>query len=46
MDRCRHSHPDIGIVCPLSNNATILSVPVMNKSNSLPEGIDQIASGP
>lgn len=40
MDRCLHSRPDIGIVCPLSNNATILSVPVMNKPNLLPEGID------
>ena len=39
MHRCLHSHPDIGIVCPLSNNATILSVPVMNKCNSLPEGM-------
>lgn len=27
-----------GIVCPLSNNATILSVPSMNRNNSLPEG--------
>ena len=45
MDRCRHSHPDIGIVCPLSNNATILSVPVMNKSNSLPEGMDPKSFG-
>ncbi len=40
MHRCLNSHPDIGIVCPLSNNATILSVPVMNQSNTLPEGID------
>jgi GT2 family glycosyltransferase/glycosyltransferase involved in cell wall biosynthesis/SAM-dependent methyltransferase len=40
MDRCLHSRPDIGIVCPLSNNATILSVPVMNQPNSLPEGMD------
>lgn len=40
MHRCRASHPDIGIVCPLSNNATILSVPAMSQSNSLPEGMD------
>jgi GT2 family glycosyltransferase/glycosyltransferase involved in cell wall biosynthesis len=40
MDRCLVSRPDIGIVCPLSNNATILSVPVMNEPNTLPEGMD------
>ena len=40
MHQCLNSHPDIGIVCPLSNNATILSVPVMNQSNILPEGMD------
>jgi GT2 family glycosyltransferase/MoaA/NifB/PqqE/SkfB family radical SAM enzyme/Flp pilus assembly protein TadD/glycosyltransferase involved in cell wall biosynthesis len=40
MHRCLNSHPDIGIVCPLSNNATILSVPVMNQSNILPGGMD------
>lgn len=40
MDRCRRVRPDVGIVCPLSNNATILSVPVMNEPNALPEGMD------
>lgn len=40
MHRCRCSDPDIGVVCPLSNNATILSVPAMNQPNSLPEGMD------
>ena len=39
MDRCRRSHPAIGIVCPLSNNATILSVPKMNARNVLPPGM-------
>ena len=45
MHRCRCSDPDIGIVCPLSNNATILSVPVMNHPNSLPEGMDPNSFG-
>ena len=40
MHQCRCSDPDIGVVCPLSNNATILSVPFMNQPNSLPEGMD------
>lgn len=40
MDRCRRARPDVGMVCPLSNNATILSVPVMNEPNALPEGMD------
>ncbi|MGA2248629.1 MAG: glycosyltransferase, partial [Verrucomicrobiota bacterium] len=39
MDRCRCSQPAIGIVCPLSNNATILSVPRMNARNVLPAGM-------
>ena len=39
MDRCRHSHPAIGVVSPLSNNATILSVPSFNAANELPEGM-------
>ena len=45
MHQCLNSHPDIGIVCPLSNNATILSVPVMNQSNTLPEGMDPNSFG-
>ena len=39
MDRCRNSHPAIGVVSPLSNNATILSVPSFNAANELPEGM-------
>lgn len=31
--------PNTGIVCPLSNNATILSVPNMNSDNRLPDGM-------
>lgn len=34
MDRCRSSSPAIGIVCPLSNNATLLSVPRVNTCNT------------
>ena len=37
---CASSQPDIGLVCPLSNNATILSVPAMNSDNALPHGLD------
>ena len=37
MDRCLRSDRRIGIVSPLSNNATLLSVPVMNYNNQLPE---------
>ena len=46
MDRCRRSNDKIGIVSPLSNNATILSVPVMNTRNALPDGMtpDEFAS--
>jgi GT2 family glycosyltransferase/glycosyltransferase involved in cell wall biosynthesis/SAM-dependent methyltransferase len=33
------SEPSVGLVCPLSNNATILSVPSMNENNPLPPGI-------
>jgi len=40
MVSCLHSRADTGIVCPLSNNATILSVPLMNQSNSLPREMD------
>lgn len=32
------SAPGVGMVCPLSNNATILSVPNMNENNKLPIG--------
>ena len=39
MERCLESDPAIGIVSPLSNKATILSVPVCNQDNELPEGI-------
>jgi glycosyltransferase involved in cell wall biosynthesis/GT2 family glycosyltransferase/SAM-dependent methyltransferase len=45
MDRCRRSRPDVGVVCPLSNNATILSIPVMNEDNGLPEGMDPAGFG-
>jgi glycosyltransferase involved in cell wall biosynthesis/GT2 family glycosyltransferase/2-polyprenyl-3-methyl-5-hydroxy-6-metoxy-1,4-benzoquinol methylase len=39
------SEPSVGMVCPLSNNATILSVPSMNENNCLSPGIsvDQFA---
>ena len=37
--RCLLSNKRIGIVSPLSNNATILSVPDMNKPNELPVGM-------
>jgi GT2 family glycosyltransferase len=36
MDRCRRSDPAIHAVCPLSNNATICSVPGFNQKNVLP----------
>ena len=39
LDRCRSSHAAIGIVSPLSNNATILSVPAFNAPNELPAGV-------
>lgn len=39
MDRCRRSDPRIHIVSPLSNNATICSVPQLNKKNILKTGI-------
>jgi GT2 family glycosyltransferase/glycosyltransferase involved in cell wall biosynthesis len=39
MDRCRRSHPRLHVVCPLSNNATICSVPRMNEKNALPAGM-------
>lgn len=40
MDRCLELHPQTGVISPLSNNATILSVPEMNQSNHLPQGYD------
>jgi len=45
MDRCRRSDPRIHIVCPLSNNATICSVPQMNMKNTLKPGtsVDDMA---
>jgi glycosyltransferase involved in cell wall biosynthesis len=36
MQRCLASDETLGVVSPLSNNATILSVPVMNEDNLLP----------
>ncbi len=36
---CAASDERIGIVCPLSNNATILSVPWMNEDNPIPDGL-------
>ncbi|MBZ0182679.1 MAG: TDP-N-acetylfucosamine:lipid II N-acetylfucosaminyltransferase [Melioribacteraceae bacterium] len=39
LDMCANSNDAIGIVSPLSNNATILSVPEFNSTNILPEGI-------
>lgn len=35
---CAYDTPDTGIVCPLSNNATILSVPRFCEDNPLPAG--------
>ncbi len=39
MDRCRRSDPRIHTVTPLSNNATICSVPQFNQKNPLPDGL-------
>ncbi|WP_162008641.1 glycosyltransferase [Thermochromatium tepidum] len=36
---CAASDPRIALVCPLSNNATILSVPRMNGDNPIPDGL-------
>lgn len=36
---CAASDPRIALVCPLSNNATILSVPLMNGDNPIPDGL-------
>jgi glycosyltransferase involved in cell wall biosynthesis/radical SAM superfamily enzyme YgiQ (UPF0313 family) len=38
MDRCLTLHPNTAVISPLSNNATILSVPLMNSNNILPSG--------
>jgi O-antigen biosynthesis protein len=42
---CAYDTPDTGIVCPLSNNATILSVPKFCEENPIPAGhtIDSFA---
>lgn len=39
LHHCILSDPKAGIASPLSNNATILSVPEMNASNKLPDNI-------
>ena len=39
MDRCRRSDPAIHAVSPLSNNATICSVPGSSQKNALPPGM-------
>ena len=39
MDRCRRSDPRIHVISPLSNNATICSVPNGNENNALPPGM-------
>lgn len=46
MVHCAYSSPEIGTVTPLSNNATLCSVPVAFAENQIPEGysIDEIAS--
>lgn len=36
---CAASDPRIALVCPLSNHATLLSVPVMNEDNPIPDGM-------
>ena len=35
---CAYSAPEIGTVTPLSNSATLCSVPVMCQDNQIPEG--------
>ncbi|MBP6582787.1 MAG: glycosyltransferase family 2 protein [Chromatiaceae bacterium] len=42
LDRCARSDENIGIVCPLSNNATILTIPVRSAENGL--GDEEIRS--
>ena len=39
LDECLRSDSSIGRISPLSNNATILSVPIMNTNNKLPESV-------
>lgn len=39
LKNCAYSSPEIGTVTPLSNNATICSVPEYCKENKLPENI-------
>ena len=39
MDRCRRSDPSIHAVSPLSNNATICSVPAFNERNVRPPNV-------
>lgn len=39
MLRCAYSHPSIGTVTPLSNNATLCSVPNFCEENQLPSNI-------
>ncbi|MFA7626010.1 MAG: glycosyltransferase [Candidatus Kapaibacterium sp.] len=43
LDRCSKYTVNCGIVSPLSNNATILSVPVMNISNAFDKTTDESA---
>jgi len=45
LDECLSSDDKIGIATPLSNNATIFSVPCFNQPNDLPEGwtVDEFA---
>ena len=38
MDRCLRSHARLAAISPMSNNATICSVPQLNGNNQLPEG--------
>lgn len=40
MVRCAYSSEEIGTVTPLSNNATLCSVPQLFSENTLPEGMD------
>lgn len=39
MTECAYSEPSIGTVTPLSNNATLCSVPEFCEENKLPEGM-------
>lgn len=43
LQRCLESDSRIGIVCPLSNNATLLSVPMINQDNHINIPIDIIS---